>query len=100
MGELKIKLKNMKAKRSSFKTESESGHSAVFIEVEPIPQENVKNTRSKVQESSPTRNNQRSSMPAPSRLPQKVKAYEVVLDALDPTNDYSDEDDVSWLNLK
>lgn len=98
MVELKIKLKNMKAKRLSFKTESESGNSAVeqsFIEVESTPQENVKNSRSKVRELSLTRNNQRSSMPAPSRFPHKVKAQDVILDALDPTNDYSDEDDVS-----
>lgn len=99
MNELKIKLKNMKAKRSNFKTESESGNSLVdqtFIEVEPIPEENIKVTRSKLpvilhNESLPGH----SSMPPPSRYPQKIKAYEVILDGLDPANDYSDEDDVS-----
>jgi Myb/SANT-like DNA-binding domain len=106
MSELKIKLKNMKAKRSSFKTESESGQSFVeqsYIEVEPIPEEHVKSTRSKVSVSSAILHNettpassQRTSMPAPApRYPQRVKAYEVILDGLDPTNDYSDEDDVS-----
>lgn len=104
INELKIKLKNMKAKRTNFKTESESGNPQ-FIEVETVPEENVKNTRSRVQTSTVILNNelasssQRSSMPAPSRNLPKVKAYEVILDGLDPMNDYSDEDDVS-LNVK
>jgi hypothetical protein len=106
INELKIKLKNMKAKRTNFKTESDQSHSpveAAFIEVEPIAEEVVKVKRTKVQSSTPILHNDlpqirssRSSVPATSRYAPKIKTYEVVLDSLDPMNDYSDDDDVSW----
>lgn len=107
MSELKIKLKNMKAKRTNFKTESDSGHEAVeqsFIEVEPIPEEIVKIKRSKPLASTPILHNNslparnhRSSAPMPTRFTPKVKTFELVVDSLDPiANDYSDEDDVSF----
>lgn len=93
----------MKAQRLSFKTESESGQSAVnqYIEIEPVPEEPVKNTRSKVQTASVILNNEApvtsKSMPAPSRYPAKVKSYEVIVGNMDSINDFSDEDDVSLM---
>jgi reverse gyrase len=105
INELKIKLKNMKAKRTNFKTESDSGNSTVeqaFIEVEQVADEVVKIRRTKPQTSTPVLHNEvaqirssRSSGAAPSRYASKVKTYEVILDSLDPINDYSDDDDVS-----
>lgn len=97
----------MKAKRTNFKTESDSGLSAVeqsFIEVEPTPEEVVKMKRTKtvastpvLKSQSPPSRSQRTSIPTATRYPQRaqIKTFEIV-DSLDPINDYSDEDDVSF----
>lgn len=109
--ELKTKHKNMKAQRSSFKTESETGNSLVdisYTETDPLPVDSMadRNLRSK-DSSSGTRtvlhNDLLPSRPvrilrAPAAAPYQKKSYDAILDSLDPSCDYSDEDDVSCSN--
>lgn len=104
MTELKTKHKNMKAQRYSFKTESEGGRSAIeesYIESDAIAEENLmeRKLRSKGsglstnKQSSPTRPYRVLRAPAPTS--NHKKSIEAILDSLDPSCDYSDEDDVS-----
>lgn len=104
--ELKTKHKNMKAQRLAFKSESE-GRSTVgetYTESDLIVEESLdeRKLRSKdsgrpiiniTKQSPPSRPNR--ILKAPSASPYKKKSIEAILDGLDPSCDYSDEDDVS-----
>lgn len=106
--ELKTKHKNMKAQRSTIKTESDSGHSALdasYNDADPLPEDSMteRSRRSKDTSTAPRILHTETLTSRPVRTlnrapaPYQKKTYIEILDSLDPTNDYSDEDDVSPL---
>lgn len=102
--ELKTKHKNMKAQGCAFKTESEGGRSAVdesYLEAETdsSPERKLRSKDSAhlsitIQKQSPPPRLQR---PLKAPAPTLKKSYEVILDSLDPSCDFSDDDDVSFV---
>lgn len=90
MSELKIKHKNMRAQRLSFKTE-EAGNSAVneqsYIDFEPISDETPPRALRPKAEASTRKQEAR-----PVRSHARSTRNELILDALE-SEDYSDDDD-------
>lgn len=107
MNELKIKHKNMKAQRISYKAEKEPGqfHSIVeesIIETDPLTEDNMpRSLRSKLSDSSTNNLHHTETppvrtyrvVPLKTRVQSKTKKYEALLDCLDTSGDYTDDDD-------
>jgi len=107
--ELKTKHKNMKAQRLAFKSESEGRSTVDEIESDMIAEESLdeRKLRSKdsgraiiniTKQSPPSRLSR--FLKAPAASSYKKKSIEAILDGLDPSCDYSDEDDYPLTSRK